>query len=73
MNLASALQESSIDDDFCIKVLFYRGKETVETSDFSGSEIIINLSDVPLSIDASVPIVQSNFHKGPFACDSQFV
>ena len=73
INLISALQESNINDDYCIKVLFYRGEETVATSDFSGNEIIINLSGAAMSIDVSVPIVQSNFEKGPVACDSQFV
>ena len=47
-------------------MIFYRGNESLDDTNFRGSEIIVNLSDVPLSFDASAPVVQSNFQRGTF-------
>ena len=47
-------------------MIFYNGNESLDLNNFSGSDIIINLSNVPLSLDISAPVVQSNFQEGAF-------
>ena len=59
-------QESTSNDDYCVEVIFCEGSESLDTNNFSGSEIVINLSNDPTSFDSSAPVIQPNFQKGTF-------
>ena len=55
-------QEAHTDEDHCIEIIFFLSGQSTPTSDFGGSEIIINLSE-DLLFSSEYPVAQPGFTK----------